>query len=244
MKKLKLALAASTAVLGLGAASSAFAGDGPTVAWNIGGATDYLFRGLDQTGPFSEGQAFGGVDVSQGMVYGGVWLSNTGSGGKGFEYDLYAGVKPVVGPVTFDFGAIYYGYTDDNVGFSSSDANMWEVKAAATYASGPGSLGAAVYYSPNFAGKFNGDNGDSSVYGEINASYTFSNKAVLSGAVGEQWVDDNVYSVDGYTTWNVGVTYPITDHVSIDGRYIGTNDDASAVGFAGNTAVATLKATF
>lgn len=246
MKALKLALAASAACVGLGMASSALADT--TVAWNVGAATDYIFRGIDQTGPFSEGEGFGGVDVTGGPWYGGVWLSNTGSsGGGGFEYDIYGGVKPVVGPVTFDFGAIFYGYTDDkNLGISSSDGDMWEVKAAATYAAGPGTLGAAVYYSPNFVGSFNGTNSDSSVYGEINGSYTFSNKAVLSGAVGEQWVDDGVYGVDGYTTWNVGVTYPLTDHVSIDARYIGTNDDADIVsgGFGANTAVATVKATF
>ena len=242
MKALKIALCGAAASLAMG--SAAFADT--TVAWNVGASTDYIFRGLDQTGPFSDGEAFGGVDVTNGMMYGGVWLSNTGSSsGKGFEYDIYGGVKPVMGPVTFDFGAIFYGYTDDEAfGISSTDGNMWEVKAGATYAAGPGTVGAVLYYSPNFAGSFNGDDGDSSVYGEVNASYTFGNKAVLSGAIGKQWVDDSVYPVDGYATWNIGVTYPITDHFAVDARYIGTDDDASAVGFAGNTAVATLKATF
>ena len=242
MKLWKTALCGAAASLAMGSAALA----DTTVAWNVGAATDYVFRGLDQTGIAFEGEGFGGVDVSSGPAYGGVWVSNTGSsGGKGMEYDIYGGYKPVVGKATFDFGAIFYGYTDDkNFGFSSSKADMFELKAAVTGAVGPGTIGAAVYYSPNFAGKFNGSNSDASVYGELNASYTFSNKASLSGAVGEQWVDNNIYGVDGYATWNVGITYPITDHVTIDARYIGTNDDANAVGFKYNGAVATLKASF
>ncbi|MDB5429549.1 MAG: hypothetical protein JWP35_665 [Caulobacter sp.] len=241
MKLWKTALCGAAASLALG--STAFADT--TVAWNVGVATDYVFRGLDQTAPGSEGEAFGGVDVTSNALYGGVWVSNTGpTNDKGFEYDIYAGYKPVMGSVTLDLGAIFYGYTDSDSGFVTSDANMFELKAAATDTIGSGTIGAAVYYSPNFVGKANFDNGDASVYGELNAGYTFSNKATLSGAIGKQWVDDSVYSVDGYTTWNLGVTYPITDHVTIDVRYIGTDDDANGVGFGANTGVATLKASF
>ena len=246
MKVLKIALCAATATVSLGMASTALADT--TVAWNAGIATDYIFRGIDQTSPISEGEGFGGVDISSGPAYGGVWLSNSGvSGQKGFEYDIYGGYKPVVGAVTFDFGGIFYGYTTDSLPTHvvTSKADMFEFKAAATDAVGAGTIGGAVYYSPNFVGSADGSNSDSSVYGEVNASYTFKNKASLSGAVGEQWFKKSIFSVSGYTTWNVGVTYPITDHFSVDARYIGSSDDASKANlFQFNGAVATLKATF
>lgn len=241
MKLWKTALLGAAASLALGTAASA------ETTWtaNVGVATDYVFRGLDQTAPGSEGEVFGGVDVTGGAFYGGAWVSTTGVDGQGgYEYDLYAGWKPVVGAVTFDFGAVFYGFVDDDgIGFVSSDANMWELKAAATYTSGSGYFGGALYWSPDFVGDVNGAD-DDALYAEVNAGYTFSNKATLSGAIGVQQVDDSVYAVDGYTTWNVGVTYPVTDHVALDVRYIGTDDDADFVGFGGNTGVATLKVTF
>jgi uncharacterized protein (TIGR02001 family) len=243
MKALKIMLCGAAASLAMG--SAAFADT--TVAWNVGLANDYVFRGVDQTGPYSEGEGFGGVDISNGAAYGGVWVSNTGSsGGKGMEYDIYGGYKPVVGSVTIDLGAIYYGYTDDKyAGFSTHKANRVELKAAATDAIGSGTIGAAVYYSPNFLGSADGSNSDSSVYGEINAGYTFTNKATLSGAYGKQWIKKDIFGVDGYTTWNVGITYPLTDHLSIDARYIGSSDDASNANFFEfNGTIATLKATF
>jgi hypothetical protein len=44
----------------------------------------------------------------------------------------------------------------------------------------------------------------------------------------------------------VGVTYPITDNLSIDGRYIGSDDDALSLfgPMAEDRLVGTIKATF
>ena len=107
---------------------------------------------------------------------------------------------------------------------------------------GSGSIGAAVYWSPDFAGT-----DEPATYAEINAGYTFANRASLTGAIGRQWVDDSVYPTDGYTTWNIGVTYPITEHLSIDARYVDVDDDAELFTFGlpqDQRFVATLKATF
>lgn len=96
---------------------------------------------------------------------------------------------------------------------------------------------------PNYGGDNDNIDDNSGFYYEVNGAYTFSNNAALSAAIGAVDVQD--YLIDGYTTWNIGVTYPITEHVSLDGRYIGTDDDATA-GFGGNgdTLVGTLKLTF
>ncbi len=147
----------------------------------------------------------------------------------------------MLGPVTFDLGLIYYGYTDSDFG-SESDLSTYELKGAASVAAGGVTWGAAVYWTPNFSGDFDGLDDNDGFYYEVNAAYTFANNATLSGAVGAADVDG--YVTDSYTTWNVGVSYPILENLSIDGRYINTDDDAYAFGFAGDRLIGTLKVTF
>jgi len=232
------------------AAGALFAGSGvaraePIVSFNAGIATDYIFRGIDQTTDVSEGEAFGGIDASNGAFYAGAWLTNTGPhNAQFFEYDLYAGWKPTLGPVSLDLGVIYYGYTDsdESPGYDESDSSNVELKLAGSVPVAGVTLGAGVYWTPNFAGDNDGSDDNSGVYYEVNAAYTFTNTATLSGAIGAVNVDS--YTHDSYTTWNVGVTYPIMNHLSIDARYIGTDDDADYFGGNGDTLVGTLKVTF
>ena len=238
MKLFKTSLLAAVATLATAGAASA-----ADYSFNVGVANDYVFRGLDQTFD-QDGQLFGGVDVSEGLVYGGAWVSNTGpDGDQGIEYDLYAGVKPSVGGVALDFGVIYYGYTGSNS--VTSDFNAVELKAAASYPLGPVTVGAAAYYSPE-----NGGFGDeSTLYLEANAAYTFAAGPTISGISAE-----NVPTAplppgvpDSYLTYNVGVTMPFAERFSVDLRYHATDDDAETVfgpDIADDHFVATLKATF
>jgi uncharacterized protein (TIGR02001 family) len=201
MKALKLAICAATASLALGGA--AYAQD---VSFNVGVASDYVYRGVSQT---DEGaQLFGGADFSSGIFYAGAWASNVDFGdGTDAEYDFYAGVKPTAGPVSLDLGVIYYGYLNDPTG---SDYAFWEVKAAASVPAGPATLGAAVYYSPEFFGGI----GDAT-YVEVNGSVSPAEKWTLSAALGNQSFD-----IGGdYSTWNVGVGYAFNDTISADLRY-------------------------
>src|SRR5262249_12077089 len=111
----RLARVAATAivVIACAAAQRALAADAPTpdakVAFTVGANNDYRFRGVSQTD--NDPSVFGGADLSLGSIgYAGTWVSNVDFGnGTDFEYDLYAGVKPVVGPVTLDLGVIRYG---------------------------------------------------------------------------------------------------------------------------------------
>jgi uncharacterized protein (TIGR02001 family) len=201
MKALKLAICAATASLALGGA--AYAQD---VSFNVGVASDYVYRGVSQT---DEGaQLFGGADFSSGIFYAGAWASNVDFGdGTDAEYDFYAGVKPTAGPVSLDLGVIYYGYLNDPTG---SDYAFWEVKAAASVPAGPATLGAAVYYSPEFFGGIG-----SAVYYEVNGSVSPAEKWTIGGAIGTQTFD-----IGGdYSTWNVGVGYAFNDTISADLRY-------------------------
>jgi len=213
MRTLKLALVAAVGSLALAGAAQAQEEDSAfKLAFNVGANTDYTFRGISQTD--EDPSVFGGVDATIGSIgYAGVWVSNVDFGnGTDAEYDLYAGIKPVVGAVTFDLAAIYYGYIDSPGG---SNQDYFEFKGAASVAAGPATLGVAVFYSPEFFG----DTGDA-VYYEANAALPLGDtKFTVSGALGYQQLEGPL----DYTTWNVGVGYALTDNVSIDVRYHDTD---------------------
>jgi uncharacterized protein (TIGR02001 family) len=242
MKLFKVSLCAAVAVATLAMAGAASA----EVTFNAGVATQYVFRGVKQTIDLDGGsapQVFGGVDWSGGPdLYAGAWISNTGiSDSNGIEVDYYAGWKPKAGPVTFDLGAIYYTYNNSNDGFVSDDFDTLEFKAAASMAAGPATVGLGVYYSNDWI-----STSESSWYYELTGSVPVKENVTLSGAVGH-FQSDAFGSPDSYTTWNAGVTLPITEKVSIDARYIGTdNDGTSLYGnlAADNTFVGTIKAVF
>jgi uncharacterized protein (TIGR02001 family) len=90
------------------------------INFNVGVTSDYIFRGISQNDRNPAVQ--GGVDLTYGIAYAGIWSSAVKLGDNTYEYpfkasaevDVYAGVKPVwktsIGDLNFDFGAIYYGY--------------------------------------------------------------------------------------------------------------------------------------
>ena len=232
MKALKLSLLAAAATLAIGGAARAQDAPPFKLSFNVGANSDYVFRGISQTD--SDPSVFGGVDATIGSIgYAGVWISNVDfNNGTNAEVDVYGGIKPVLGAVTFDLGAIYYGYIDQP---SGSHEDYWEFKAAASVPAGPATLGAAVYYSPEFFGKVG-----HATYYEVNAALPIPNsKFSVSGAVGHQQLD-----VPGdYTTWNFGIGFALNDHIGFDLRYWDTDDDLLG-SLSDSRAVIGVKATF
>ena len=213
MKTLKLALVAAVGSLALAGAAQAEDAPAFKLAFNVGANTDYVFRGISQTN--EDPSIFGGVDATIGSIgYAGVWVSNVDFGnGTDAEFDLYAGIKPTFGAVTFDLGVLYYGYTDQPKG---SNEDYWEAKVAASAAVGPATIGAAFFYSPEFFGK----TGDATYY-EVNGALPIGDtKFTVSGALGYQQVKGPL----DYATWNVGVGYALTDHIGLDVRYFDTDE--------------------
>lgn len=214
MKIIRLALASAVSSLAIVGAAQAQDSDSPAFAFNFGANTDYVFRGISQTD--ENPSAFAGADATMGIGYAGVWVSNVDFGagnGTDLEFDLYAGVKPTVGPVNLDLAVIYYGYTGQPKG---SNEDYWEGKIAASVPAGPVTLGAAVYYSPEFFGK----SGDAT-YAEINWATAFADsKFSVSGALGHQQVKGPA----DYNTWNVGVGYAFADNLGVDLRYHDTDE--------------------
>jgi uncharacterized protein (TIGR02001 family) len=211
-------------------AGAACAQTGPQLSYNIGVASDYVFRGVSQTD--ENAQLFGGVDLTAGKFYAGTWASNVDfNDSTDAEIDLYAGFKPTLGLATLDLGVIYYGYVDAP---SGADYANTEFKAAASIPAGKGGLGAAVFYSPDSFGA-----ADEATYYEINGSYPVARKWSVSGALGRQ-----TYKGSGdYTTWNLGAAYAINDKLALDLRYVDTDEHGFGKLYD-SRAVATLKAAF
>lgn len=232
MTSFKLAAVAVTAALALGTAAQAQ--DKPEFSFNVGVASDYMFRGFSQSD--NTQQVYGGADVGIGIFYAGTWLSNVDfrDNSTDMEYDLYAGFKPTLGPVSLDVGIVRYGYTNQPDG---DDLDFWEGKVAGSIPAGKGTVGAAVYYTPE-----NFDQTGKATYVELNGSMPVTDKLSVSGAIGRQSVE----GPSDYETWNLGVGYAINDVFGIDLRYWDTNvekaDDTPKV--ATGRIVVGLKAAF
>lgn len=223
--------AAACGVALLLGASPARAQETPSIAFNVGAASDYVFRGVSQTD--EDPEVYAGADATLGIGYAGVWVSNVDfDNGTDVEFDLYAGITPKAGPVSLDLGVLYYGYTDQPKG---SHEDYWEFKAAGSMPLGPATFGASVYYSPEYFGK----TGDA-VYYEATAEVGIpQTRFSVSGALGYQ----QVRGPADYTTWNLGVGYALTDNLGVDLRYHDT--DAHSLGkLYDSRVVGGLKLTF
>lgn len=224
-KLIGVAVAAGATIIGAGAANA-------EVSANVAITSDYVFRGVSLSGEDPAIQ--GGFDWSNDQWYAGVWGSSLGSAGSSSEFDLYAGFTPTTGPLTWDLGIIGYFYpgADDD----GTEFDYFEGKVGASMSlTDQLEVGGEVYYSPeNF-----GETGEAFYY-EVNASYAVNDRFALSGAFGNQSIDD----VDGpggadvdddYNTWNIGGTFAMHGF-EVDLRYhqadIDAGDPIDAAGFA------------
>lgn len=202
-----------------------------TYSVNAAVTTDYIFRGISQS---SESPAVSaGFDASYGILYAGFWGSSinfVGDFDESVEMDVYAGIKPVLGPVTFDFGVI--GYLYPNIDDAGAEADYLELKAGASITPFTNaSLAATVYYSPEFTG----ETGEAWAV-EGTAGYTFAAigrfTPSVSALIGYQTVEDQRFSSltdDDYVYWNAGLSVAV-DKFTFDVRYWDTDiDDALTV---------------
>ena len=84
--KMKQIVACAALVAATGISAPAFAG----ATGNVGVFSDYIFRGITQTGGGAAGQ--GGLDFSSASgLYAGTWISNLNAGTAAYETDLYGG---------------------------------------------------------------------------------------------------------------------------------------------------------
>ena len=226
---------------------------------NVAVTSDYVFRGFSQSAERPAVQ--GGIDVTYGLFYVGVWASGIDFGETGAgrniataEVDLVAGIKPKWGPLTFDFGVIYYIYPgafDPGV-----ELNYVELKASVSYEPWKGSTySSTVFYSPEYTGKTGDVWTFESAFSQALPQFgpvtpTFS--ALLGYSSGDSAAFSAVFADgdDYYYYWNAGVSFAFHERFSIDVRYWGTsNSDGFCDTFGrvlncGDRVVGTAKVTF
>lgn len=231
MHKFLLPLAlAGTVVSGLAAAQATAPTPSPLTG-NITLASEYRFRGIDQTAGRPALQ--GGFDYSHASgLYLGNWNSNVSEGagfpGASLEMDFYGGYKKAFGDIGVDVGAIYYYYPGSKAGagipFSpannrsgavhSGAVNNKEVYIGASWKW----LAAKWFYSIDDYFSAPGTKGTN--YLDLAATYDMGSGWGLVGHYGRlNFKDMNDAS---YSDWKLGVTKDLSGWV-LGAAYIGTN---------------------
>lgn len=209
-----------------------------SLAANVAFTSDYVFRGFSQSGEHFAVQ--GGFDASYGILYAGTWASsldfgnapincgNPGSTGDcaDVELDLYAGIKPTLGPISLDLGVIGYLYPDAED--PTAELDYLELKMGASVKPVDQlTLGGTVFYSPEYTGE------TGNVWTlQGNAAYELPKLGeitpTLSGTLGGVIGDDPAFNTvfgngdDSYVYWNLGAAFNY-DKFTLDLRYWDTN---------------------
>src|SRR5262245_28586757 len=217
-----------------------------TLSANVGITSDYIFRGFSQT---AEGPAVqGGFDATCGIFYAGAWASTLDfAGGQGgtldvigaslvngrpfdasIEIDLYTGIKPKTGPITWDLGFIYYSYPNATTPFL--DLNYYEFKLGASAEIWKdGTLSVTVFYSPDY--QLESGRTWTIETGFVQAFPKFGvvtpSVSALLGYQTNQGTDSYRFSFgnghDQYFYWNAGLILGFLEKWSLDLRYWDTD---------------------
>ncbi|MBI5429776.1 MAG: hypothetical protein HY938_04880 [Nitrosomonadales bacterium] len=175
MLKNKLLVAALAASFSLPVLAEGF-----TPSSNVSLVSNYLYRGISQTGAGPAIQ--GGFDVAHSSgAYAGVWgssiswLGDSGVPNAGTELDTYLGYKGAAGDVGYDVGYLRYNYPGEYaVGAVKADTD--EVYAAVSYSIVSAKLSYAL------GDTFGVSKAKGTTYAEINVSYPVADSGVSLGA--------------------------------------------------------------
>lgn len=189
--------------------------------WSVTGTgtSDYIFRGLSFNGEDPAVQA--SIDGSYGIFYAGLWGSMLDGDGD-VELDWYAGIKPELGPVTFDFGIVYYTYF---WAADPGDLDYIELKAGLEFSPIKNlTLKPVFWYVPD-------QKNYTPAYAiEGTAAYELPQVGIftptVSGLIGyTEGEDDPDYfatGTDSYTYWNAGLALSV-EKFTFDFRYWDTD---------------------
>ncbi len=190
-----------------------------TLTANVGVFSNYIFRGISQTGGKPAVQ--GGFDYAHASgFYAGTWASNVSwledfglYSRSSLEWDFYGGYKANFGDAGFfyDVGTLYYYYPGSrNPGVVS--ANTWEVYAALgwKWASAKFSYNVQDY----FGAQPTGAETDGTWYLDLSANYPVGETGVTLIAhygILDVHNDGSGNSEASYQDWKVGASYTVPE---------------------------------
>ena len=217
------------AAMALALAGSAATAHAGSTSGSVAVTSDYLFRGVSQTGRKPALQ--GGVTwTADSGAYAGAWGSSIGwlsdadpGVSSQVELDGFLGYSGAFGDsgVGYDIGANYYWYPGDYpAGFNSP--NTLELYAGVTWKI----LGAKYYHSTTDLFGVPGSKGSGDL--DVTANWEFTPGWTLDAGVGRQWVKRNRDLDYGY--WKLGETRSFGSGFSVAASYNDTDlnglDDA------------------
>ena len=183
----------ATALMGTTAAAHA------QLDFNIGAVSNYVFRGVSQTGDDAAVQ--GGVDWSHDSgVYLGTWMSNVDFGGdENAEVDFYGGIAGETdGGLGWDVGALYYHYP------GGGNIDYAEIAGSLSYGPVSGGIAYTFYGETGLDTPF--DEGDIYATAAIDLPLNLPEGVSLSIFGGYYWFNN-----DGDTFYDNGGTTPGTE---------------------------------
>lgn len=220
------------------------------VTGNVGAVSEYVFRGVEQSGGAA---AQGGIDWAHASgFYAGTWVSNTSFDGNGdlvpevsYETDFYAGYTFKVGGVGLDAGLLYYYYRDQTA------LNTLEAYIGATL----GPVTGKVYYTPEYFGALDASGDDAAgLYLTVSAALPLSDTLTFTPQVGMSsgdgpeaffGLDPDTLEPDGeYVDYSLTLTKTLDAGMSFSFAVIGTTLDTTVVPNDKEKIVVGLKKTF
>jgi uncharacterized protein (TIGR02001 family) len=238
MKKLVNVLVL-TGLLGVPALAAAAEESPHTLSANVGITSNYVFRGISQTG--GDPAVQGGLDYTHSSgFYLGTWGSNVGwiEDYQGYasgnvEIDVYGGMRGGIGKsdFTYDLGAIQYMYPGERNG--AVDADTTEVYAALGWKWITAKY--SYYLSDEVFGFADADGSD---YLDVSVSVPLGETGLTAGAHWGTFNFENNGAQD-YDDWKVSLAYDmgklsdVVSGVTVGVMYTDTDAD-SAVWTDGN----------
>jgi len=209
-----------------------------TVTYNVGLFSQYIFRGLTQTG--EEMALQGGVDYAHSSgFYAGAWASNISwleddslYQNSSLELDVYGGYANTFGEtgIGYNVGLLQYIYPGDkNSGTGYEKAETTELYASLSY------KWAQAKLSYGLTDIFGVKNSDGSYYAELNANIPLGESGFTAIAhVGHQDFAGSANDKLSYSDWKLGLSKAFANGVSVGAYYTDTNSskgDSSAAGY-------------
>jgi uncharacterized protein (TIGR02001 family) len=248
MLKNKLLVAALASAFSMSALAEDAAPASP-FSTNVSLTTNYLYRGISQTGAKPAIQ--GGFDYAGANgVYVGAWgssiswISDSGAAtNAGLELDTYAGYKGTAGAVSYDVGFLRYNYPGTYaVGATKADTN--EIYGAVTYSI------VTVKLSDSLGDTFGTANAKGTTYFDVSATYPIPDTTYTLGAhYGKQKYKGAGNDVWTYADYKLSVTKDLGTGYGVSLALSNTNAGTAYTNPQGaklgkSTAVASLSRTF
>ncbi len=228
MKYLSLPILLAGASLVASSAVMAQAAPESSLSFNVGGVTDYRYRGISQSR--NKPAIQGGVDYADksGFYVGAwgstiKWIEDSGGTDGSLELDIYGGYKGSAGAISYDVGVLRYEYVG-NKGLAVNP-NTTEVYAAITYGM------FTAKYSHALTNTFGNADSKNSSYIDLSAAVDLGSGFTLTPHIGRQVIKNG--SAYSYTDYSLTLGKDLGKGLSATIMAVGTNAKKASYDFGG-----------